>query len=556
MFTPCLLIPVYNHGPLIEATWSRLAPFDLPCILVDDGSDSATAAVLDQLVARVPSIQLLRHPVNAGKGAAVLSGLTLAKQRGFTHALQIDADGQHDTNDVPLLLALAAQHPDALISGAPQYGTDMPLARRYGRYITHAWVWLETLSFDIVDSMCGFRVYPVTACCELAAKESVCQRMDFDTDFMVRLYWSGMPVHFVPTHVSYPEDGISHFDVWRDNLRISRMHATLVCGMLGRLPMLLRRHRLRVRSQHWSQHAERGSLWGLQFSQWCYRVLGRKTLDYLLYPITAWFFLFAHTARRASADYLTRLFKRAPTHKEQYQHFLSFSRSLVDKLEAWSGQTPSGSVQFPNRKLLVEQAKTGVGAVILTAHLGNPDMCRALVQTLHGVKLNVLVFHQHATRITQTLYATHPGMAMEIIPIQQIGPDTAIHLHNKIQQGEFIVLAADRTAPGATQRISYADFLDTRAAFPQGPFILAALLECPVYLLFALQQGAGHTLYLEHFADQITLPRRTRQASLDALAQRFANRLAYHCLLAPLQWFNFFDFWQPASDHPHLTPPP
>lgn len=552
MFTPCLLIPVYNHGTLLEATWSRLAPLGLPCILVDDGSDQATAEVLGRLAAGSPNVHLIRRVTNGGKGVAVLDGLALALQLGFTHALQIDADGQHDTGDIPQMLALAKQHPDALISGAPQYGPDIPKARLYGRYITHAWVWLETLSFDIRDSMCGFRVYPVAASCRLAAREAVGQRMDFDTDIMVRLYWAGIPVHFLPTHVTYPADGISHFDAWRDNLRISRMHTRLVCGMLARLPALLARRS--TRSTHWAAQPERGSAWGIRFSLWCYRLFGRNTLHWLLYPITAWFFLFARSAKRASAHYLCRVFGRPPTSGEQYRHFLSFSRAIVDRLEAWSGQTPPDAVQFPERQLLVKQAQTGTGAIILTAHLGNPDMCRALIQSMHGVKLNVLVFHQHAARITQTLYATRPGMALEIIPIQQIGPDTAMHLYNKIQHGEFVVLAADRTSPQAAHRSSLADFLGEQAAFPQGPFILAALLECPVYLLFVLQQGTGHTLHLEHFAERITLPRRTRRAALDQWAQAYADRLAHYCRLAPLQWFNFYDFWQPIPDNNDQAP--
>src|SRR6478735_8010015 len=131
-FCPCLLIPVYNHGSLIEATFERLRRFNLPCILVDDGSEPGTAAVLDRLAALEPSITLLRLQQNSGKGVAVLRGIAAAQAAGYTHALQIDADGQHNTDDIPALLAMAEKEPAALISGAPQYGDDIPKARLYG----------------------------------------------------------------------------------------------------------------------------------------------------------------------------------------------------------------------------------------------------------------------------------------------------------------------------------------------------------------------------------------------------------------------------------------
>jgi glycosyltransferase involved in cell wall biosynthesis len=287
MIRPCLLIPVYNHGHTIEATWASLKQYGLGCILVDDGSHPATASVLDRLAAKGPGIQLVRRDHNGGKGAAVLTGLTAAQRLGYTHALQIDADGQHDAGDVPAMLALSEKEPTALISGAPQYGHDIPRARRYGRYITHAWVWLETLSFDIIDSMCGFRVYPIAATTTLAEQVEIGQHMDFDIEIMVRLYWAGTPVRFMNTRVTYPEDGISHFHPWRDNLRISWMHTKLVSQMLWQSASRL--FQRKAPAAHWSQYRERGSLVGIQLCLWCYRLLGRRALEYLLYRSSSGF---------------------------------------------------------------------------------------------------------------------------------------------------------------------------------------------------------------------------------------------------------------------------
>ncbi len=243
------VIPVYNHEHAIGAVLSAVLQHGLRCVLVDDGSDAACAAVLDGLAAAHPQqVSLLRHSVNRGKGEAVLSGMHFLAQQGFSHALQIDSDGQHDTADIPRFVALAQEHPKAIINGCPQYDESVPKGRLYARYLTHVWVWINTLSFDIVDSMCGFRIYPLAVVTALTARQTLGKRMDFDTEIIVRLHWRGVQVINQRTRVRYPSDGVSHFRLWLDNVLITRMHATLLCGMLWRSPALLARKLLRARA--------------------------------------------------------------------------------------------------------------------------------------------------------------------------------------------------------------------------------------------------------------------------------------------------------------------
>ncbi|QRK05203.1 glycosyltransferase family 2 protein [Archangium violaceum] len=236
----CAVIPVYNHGEAVGAVVGGVRAQGLPCVLVDDGSEPGCAAVLDALAEGDRSgIELVRLPENQGKGGAMMAGLRAAKERGFSHALQIDADGQHDTSDIPRFLHLAEQSPEKLICGTPVYDASVPKGRLYGRYATHIWVWINTLSFTIRDSMCGFRVYPLEPTVQLLDTVKLGKRMDFDVEVLVRLFWRGMGIVNNPTPVRYPSDGISHFDVLWDNVRISRMHARLFLGMLVRLPLLL-----------------------------------------------------------------------------------------------------------------------------------------------------------------------------------------------------------------------------------------------------------------------------------------------------------------------------
>lgn len=239
-FLPLVVIPVFDHEHAIATMVRGVLAAGVPCLLVDDGSGEACARELDRLAALyAPQVRLLRLPVNQGKGGAVLAGFREAGLRGHTHALQIDADGQHDPADIPRFLADAQAHPAAVICGVPLYDASVPKGRLYGRYLTHVWVWINTLSFTIRDSMCGFRVYPLPPVLRLMDEETIGRRMDFDVEVLVRLFWRDIVVRNLPTRVTYPLDGVSHFDVWRDNVRISRMHARLFFGMLRRLPRLL-----------------------------------------------------------------------------------------------------------------------------------------------------------------------------------------------------------------------------------------------------------------------------------------------------------------------------
>lgn len=240
MIRPCLVVPFYNHEQAIVHTVAALKPYGLPCWLVDDGSHAAAQPVLDALAAGEAGwLTLLRLSLNQGKGVAVMTGCAAAQAAGHTHAVQVDADGQHDVRDIPRLLALAAAQPRALVTGVPVYDESVPRSRLYGRYVTHFWVWVHTLSFRIRDSMCGFRVYPLAESLAVWNAGGVGRRMDFDTDILVRLHWRGAAIVELPTRVTYPLDGVSHFDLLRDNLRISWMHTRLFFGMLRRLPRLL-----------------------------------------------------------------------------------------------------------------------------------------------------------------------------------------------------------------------------------------------------------------------------------------------------------------------------
>jgi glycosyltransferase involved in cell wall biosynthesis len=240
---PCIIIPVYNHEHAIVQVIAHLKPHGIPCLLVNDGSSFTCTAVLEELAKQQADwLTLINRAENGGKGAAVIDGFNEAIRRGYTHALQIDADGQHNTDDIPRFLDASRQHPNAMILGKPVFDDSVPKSRLYGRRVTTVWIAINTLSFAIADGMCGFRLYPLPAVQQLISTHQIGQRMDFDIDSVVRLYWQGVEAINLTTAVNYPIDGVSHFKLWRDNVMISTTHARLFFGMLIRIPSLLLRH--------------------------------------------------------------------------------------------------------------------------------------------------------------------------------------------------------------------------------------------------------------------------------------------------------------------------
>jgi glycosyltransferase involved in cell wall biosynthesis len=238
----CLVIPHYDHVEQLRQVLPGFVRTGLKLIVVDDASPGPELAKLQQLLReQAPAATLVLHEVNQGKGGAVMSGLRAARDVGYTHALQVDADGQHDVDSLPELLQAARKHPDKLICGLPGFGPEISRLRYYSRFITLYFCWLETLSREIRDALCGFRAYPLKPVMTIIDSSRPGHRMAFDPEILVRACWAGIPLHYIPVRVNYPEGGQSHFHYLRDNLEISWMHTRLVCGMLWRMPLLLAR---------------------------------------------------------------------------------------------------------------------------------------------------------------------------------------------------------------------------------------------------------------------------------------------------------------------------
>ena len=415
------------------------------------------------------------------------------------------------------------------------HDASAPMGRVIGRWITHVCVWLETLSFDIQDSMCGLRVYPLAALAELLdGNMHVGKRMDFDIEALVRLHRAGVPMVSHPVRVTYLQGNLSNFRLWRDNWSITKMHTRLMVGGLFGW-MLSSPARRRDRGDdgertHWSALAERGLYWGLRASALAYRLLGRRACMAILSLVVLYFYVTAGERRHASLAFLRRAFARSGHPRpvgwlDGYRHFLSFARRALDSFAAWSGGMPAGSVVMADTSVLDDAAAQARGAVFIVSHHGNVDISRALLDAETRRRVVVLLHTRHAEHYNRILREFNPDAAINTFQVTEFGPDTAIALQERVERGEWLFIAGDRTPVGGGNRVSVAPFLGADAEFSQGPYLIAALLDCPVYLFFCQREKGPYALRVERLAERIVLPRGKRLAG--------PRRLCCHLCLAP-----------------------
>lgn len=239
---PLILIPSYNTGPILLKTVESAIALGTPVWVVFDGSTDGSPDLVKDL--RNENLRMIHLPRNSGKGAAVLHGLRLAVDAGFTHILTMDADGQHPADKVNGFLSLSASHPEAAVFGKPVFDASAPALRVNGRKVSNFWANLETLGWGVDDSLFGMRLYPARDLLEVLESTGFARRFDFDPEVAVRLCWRGVPVINLPTPVRYPskeEGGISQFRYLRDNALLTWMHLRLLLGFFLRLPILIAR---------------------------------------------------------------------------------------------------------------------------------------------------------------------------------------------------------------------------------------------------------------------------------------------------------------------------
>jgi len=307
---------------------------------------------------------------------------------------------------------------------------------------------------------------------------------------------------------------------------------------------------------HWAEQRERGNLLLMRFGFWAARVLGRRFLMPVIGLVVFYFYLSGRQARRAIVHYQTQLLGSGvartalPRVAPVYCQFLAFATALLDKLDVWHGKIQRVDLELVDPDKLHLQMNVGRGQILVTSHLGNAEITRALAQQVTGMRLNVLVHSRHAQFFNQLL-AESGAKDIHLIEVSELDPALMLNLAQRLERGEWLAIAGDRM-PIKGERTTPVQFLGDTVLFPQGPWLLAALLQCPANLLLCLRSPKRapkrFRVILERLADTPPKERWLRRSYINESAQRYADRLAQYARQAPLQWFNFYSYWQSGAD--------
>ena len=304
---------------------------------------------------------------------------------------------------------------------------------------------------------------------------------------------------------------------------------------------------------HWASMGESTFVLGIWFLYGVHRALGPWPFRLCLYPVVLTQWALRPALRRASLQYLQRLEQatgalgRVPGWRDTLRHMLLFAETLLDKLLAVAGRYPLQRVQTQGREPLYRASQAGQGGLIVVAHMGCLELCRAMAEQGKTLRLHVLVHTRHATEFNRILKRLNPTNEVQLLEVTEISPATALLLSEKVGQGEYVVIAGDRVPVLASQTVS-ADFLGHPAPLPVGPYVLASLLKCPLYFLGCIHQGAGYAVQFELLAQQVLLPRTTRQQAMAHYASLYAQAVTAQLVRSPYDWFNFFPFWEQTHD--------
>lgn len=312
-------------------------------------------------------------------------------------------------------------------------------------------------------------------------------------------------------------------------------------------------------TSHWANMGESTFVAGVWFLYGVYRLFGRLPFRLCLYPVVFCYWLTRTEARRASQDYLQRMqathgvFPRGPNWSTSLRHFVCFAETLLDKTLAMGGHYPPQKLLFDGRDSVMADLQAGRGGVVITAHLGCLELLQATASLRAGPKINILVHTAHAQRFNRILHRLNPNSHVRLLQVTEFSAPTAMMLAQCIAAGELVAIAGDRI-PVSGDRILKLPFLGKPASFPAGPYLMASLLACPVYLLACLHEGDGYRAQIHKLTDQILLPRANRMSAMTGYAGEFASWLEDRLRDSPLDWFNFYPFWdQVPNDAIHAN---
>lgn len=545
-FNPCLLIPCFEkHALTLKENCIDFLSLKLPIILVDDGSSPKYRKVIEDIASESELITLFRSKENLGKGSAVKLAALNAYSMGYTHGVQIDSDGQHDFSSAHLLIEESKKFPRTLVSGKPIYGEDIPTSRKYGRYITHFWVWVETLSLSIKDSMCGFRSYPLKEMNNVLESQTIGNRMDFDTEIMVKMFWSGVNVRSLDVSVIYPEHNTSYFYAFSDNVLISWMHTKLFFGMLIRSPRLL----FRKTDTDWFNQKEKGFESLMLFSLWVKRNLPSFVVKLLISLISFYYYIFSSKSRRNSSVFFKKNSAHclknnlSPVQHSSYKHIHSFADSISDKFSVWDGTINRNNLCPDSVEKFYSYMPKNTGAIYISSHYGNIEVIRAVGSTDSNIKFFALMLTKQAGKIFSVLNKINPRMKLGIISTDDIDMTFVQKMSDILNKNGNVFCMGDRLLPGSDKNVT-GSFLGSEVSLPIGPFLFGHLFNVPVFSCHCYKVGKFFKIKVTKISPDIAKKEINKIKYIETVSANYLTDLEELVCADPYQWYNFNNFWK------------
>lgn len=537
---PAVLIPTYNNVGSVGDVVSRAMKHGLTVLVVDDGSTDGSGDA-----ARKAGATVLAHPHNQGKGAALLTGMRALARLGHTHAICLDADGQHDPDDVPAFAAAVAEEPIAVFAGVRDLSTA-PERSRFGRKFSNFWIEVET-GWKVADSQCGFRAYPIAPVLGLGLDGG---RYELEVEVLTRLLWAGVPVRDLDCQVYYPppEERVTSFRPFWDNVRISWVNTQLVLERLLWPPRWF--PPVKHAGKATWDGASRGTASGWRFVLGLMRTFGRRPAYAFVDLLVAWYVLVAAGPRRALATYVGRAMPGVSPTRGAWRIFRNFGHALVDRL-AWTSRGP-GEFRYESEgaENLVAAFAGKEGAIVLSAHLGNVEVSAAQhggnaerVKKLHVVRFDAAGDHGRG------LVAEMPEQwRPHFIAVNRSEGFAALAVARALREGAIVAMMGDRLID---ERHVIVDFLGERCAFPAGPWMLAAIARVPVIVAGCFKEAPDQYRLVAMPPFRCAFDRsRPRDEQVQAWAQAYADTLTTWARRWPDQYYNFYDVWQALPPAP------
>ena len=297
--------------------------------------------------------------------------------------------------------------------------------------------------------------------------------------------------------------------------------------------------------KNWSGQRERGNLFALKLITWIAIHLGRRVSRLVLIPTVAYFFLSSPQARNASKKFLSKIPGHANNLLAVYRHLYSFASVTLDRIYLLNGRLDlfEIAIQDGNSKAF-ETASSGVGMFLMGAHMGSFESVRSIARHHPALKMVLLMYEENAQNIKQLLKAINPDAQQDVIALGR--PGAMLEVKEKLNQGALIGVLADRSFEdfGNTQ----VNFLGSPTILPMGPFRMAAMLRHPVYFMVGIYHGGcRYDIHIESIMD-FSDPDINREQATQLAMKRYVELLEKYCILAPYNWFNFFDFWQESQN--------